>query len=37
VRQDLPKTASETFVVALAGRGLLLGAALLKGLPTTLE
>ena len=37
VRQELPRTASETFVVALAGLGLLLGAALLKGLRTTLE
>ena len=37
VRQGLPKTASDTFVIALAGMGLLLGAALLKGLRTTLE
>jgi LPXTG-motif cell wall-anchored protein len=36
-RADLPKTASDTFVILLAGAGLLLGAALLKGLRTTLE
>jgi LPXTG-motif cell wall-anchored protein len=36
-RADLPKTASDTFVVALAGLGLLLGAALLRGVRTTLE
>jgi LPXTG-motif cell wall-anchored protein len=36
-RADLPKTASDTFVILLAGAGLLLGAALVKGLRTTLE
>jgi LPXTG-motif cell wall-anchored protein len=36
-RQDLPKTASNSFTIALAGVGLLLGAVLLKGLRTTLE
>jgi LPXTG-motif cell wall-anchored protein len=36
-RADLPKTASDTFVIALAGLGLLLGAALLRGLRNTLE
>lgn len=35
-RQDLPKTASNTVAIALAGVGLLLGAALLKARRTTL-
>jgi LPXTG-motif cell wall-anchored protein len=36
-RADLPKTASDTFVILFAGIGLLFGALMLKGLRTTLE
>lgn len=36
-RADLPKTASDTFLIAIAGIGLLLGAALLRGVRTAIE